>query len=271
MTPSRLARGLRRSLSDARTSWEARHDRSYRRLSHAYRLPDGSERVYCYHIRKTGGTSLHYSFLALGHEDPHVVEQRLAASALRRTISGPYAFVAHQRRLLEEGSYFYGWSHLPAHRIAVPARTFTVTVLRDPVQRVVSLFWYLAEGDRPGAAFPIPESERALSAKGFASFLDQLPKRDLLRQVFMFSPTFDVAEAVDRIGRCSYAFVTEEYESGVAGLARRLDLPLSDRRENVTRAPAKLGDEDLARLRELLEPEYAMIRQLKGTVLGLSS
>ena len=245
------------------TLWSARKEPEYRRLARTYRFPEGARRVYCHHIRKTAGTSLHFSFLGLGGEDPALVQRRISTATLHRTISGRYAFVAHQGRLLAQGDYFYGWSHLPAHRITLPRRTFTITILRDPVDRVVSLYSYLREGDEPGMAFAAPPAERRLAEKGFATFLDELPKKELLRQLFMFSRGFSVAEATDRIARCSCVLLTEHYESGLAALADRLSLPLSLRRARATRTRVSLLPTELEQLRVALEPEYELLRQLE--------
>jgi len=247
---------------DAAVTLASRRDREYGRSSRRYRLPEGMRRVYCYHVRKTAGTSLHYAFLALGGEDPLDVQRRIADDALHRTVSDGYTFAAHERRLLEQGHYFYGWSHLPAHRIRLPRRTFTVTILRDPVQRVVSLYSYLLEGDEPGMPFPVPESGRAAARRGFSGFLDDLPRKDLLRQLFMFSPRFDVAEAADTLGACSAVLYTEDFASGLASVARRLDLPLVAHRARVTRTRAEPSEGELERLRQMLQPEYALLGRL---------
>src|SRR5665213_2603105 len=100
----------RLSLSVQRT-WATSVDLRYRRLASSYRFPDGSRRVYCYHIRKTGGTSLNRSFMALGGEDPTAVHARIESSGLHRTISGGYGYVAFDRELLACGRYYYGWAH----------------------------------------------------------------------------------------------------------------------------------------------------------------
>jgi len=247
---------------DAAVTLASRREPEYRRLSRRYRLPEGMRRVYCYHVRKTAGTSLHYGFLGLGGEDPLEVQRRIAGAALHRTVSGGYAFAAHEQRLLEQGHYFYGWSHLPAHHVRLPRRTFTVTILRDPVRRVLSLYSYLLEGDEPGMPFPAPESGRAAARRGFSAFLDELPPKELLRQLFMFSPRFDVAEAADALGRCSAVLFTEDFESGFASLARRLDLPLVSHRARVTRRRVEPSDSELERLRHMVEPEYALLGRL---------
>jgi len=266
-----LDRRLRRWLRDTRTTLSASREPQFRRLSSTYRLPEGARRVFCFHIRKTAGTSLHFSFLGLGGEDPAVVQQRLEDSPLHRTISGDYSFVAHQRRLVEQGHYFYGWSNAPAHRISLRPGTFTLTVLRDPVNRIISHYGYLREGDEPGMAFAVPSAERALSEKGFQSFLDELPRQHLLRQLFMFSRGFSVAEAVETILSCSSVMFTEEFEVGLTALAKRLELPLEARRERATRARPSISDAERERLREMLEPEYEMIRQLRMQVKPLHS
>jgi Sulfotransferase family len=250
---------LRHDADVTRASWK---EPAYRRLARAVHLPDGVRRVYCHHIRKTAGTSLHHSFLALAGEAPLEVERRIEAAPLHRTISGPYPFVAHQRRLLAQGHYLYGWSHLPAHRVTLPPRTFTVTILRDPVDRIVSLFSYLREGDAPGTPFSVPPAERTMARGDLSLFLSELPKKDLLRQLFTFSARFDVGEAADRIAACSCLLLTDDYESGVTALAQRLELPLAIRRARSTGTRVQLSDTERAHLRELLEPEYELMRRL---------
>jgi hypothetical protein len=193
------------------------------------------------------------------------VQRRIAASPLRRTSSGGYAYVGAadlRPGLITDGAYFYAWSHLPAHQVSLPPGTFTVTILRDPVSRVVSYFNYLVQGDQPDASLRVPPEERALADGGFGAFLDRVPRRQLLRQLFTFSPSFDVEEAAEGVRSCSYVFTNERYEEGLAGLSERLALPLTTRRERVTRRSDPLPATHLDRLREVLQPEYALLHAL---------
>ncbi|MGH3577563.1 MAG: hypothetical protein ACRDU0_08410 [Mycobacterium sp.] len=223
-------------------------------------------------MRKTAGTSLHLSFMALGGEDPMDVYERIVSSRLHRTVSGDYSFVSFNRRLLAEGAYFYGRSHRAWAAQPLPPKTFTVSVLRDPAQRVHSYFDYLVAGDDPAMPGPVPAGERQLAMEGFDAFLERLPRQLLQAQLAMFSDRFDVAEAVERIGACSSVFFTEDFADGLAALGRRLQLPLVGRRARVTGTRSSLTESQWQRLRARLEPEYELLRRLdEGRIARMGS
>jgi len=239
-----------------------RTDLTYRRMAKGITMPEGSRRVYCHHIRKTAGTSLFLSFMALGGEDPMVVWRRITESRLQRTTSATYGFASNNRSVLAEGAYFFGRSHRPAAQQPLAPGTFTVTILRDPVERVHSYFDYLAAGDDPGMPGRVSRRERAMVRDGFDSFLDRVPVDSLLNQLAMFSERLEVSEAADRIGACSSVFFTEDFSAGLAGLGHRLALPLVPYRARVTSERSTLTESQRERLRARLEPEYELIAML---------
>jgi hypothetical protein len=233
-------------------------------------LPDGIARIYFHHIRKTGGTSLLRSFLGLGGEDPVVVERRIADSFFGRTQSHGLVFAAGHKEVLNRGRYFFAFSHNPAHELRLPDGTFTVTVLRDPLRRVLSYYSYLRAGDGPDAAFPVKEKERQLAADGLAVFLQRVPRHHLLRQLYTFSRTYDVEEAAIAIRRCSAVISNERYEEGLRAVGERLGLPLIPRKDRVTpHSDEPLDEAVLQRIRDLLEPEYELLRRVDDDVSGL--
>ncbi len=227
-------------------------------------LPDGSQRIYLFHIRKTAGTSLVRSFLALGGEDPSAVEHRISSSLMSRTRSGPYIFTCG-RGTLQQRDYFFGWSHMARHRVRIPRRTFTIVLLRDPVARVLSYYRYLLAGDVAdhGMAWQVQTDERALGAKGFSNFLKVIPDELLLNQLYMFSPRFDVSEAAERIMECSAVMMTETYARDLGNLASSLGIPLGHRRERVTTLTnAPVEAEEVEALRDRLATEYELLEKL---------
>lgn len=260
-------RGARSALK-ARDGITIRLDPTYRRLAAGYHLPDGTRRVYCHHIRKTAGTSLMLSFLALGGEDPEEVWARLNSQRLARTVSGPYVFASINRRLLTEGAYFFGRAHRPVERQPLPPDTCTVTVLRDPVARVLSYYDYLRIGDAPDTPGQVSPAERAMTVGGFDAFLDRVPPQHLLTQLHTFSTRLDIDEAGERIAGCSVVFTTEGFAQGLSDLGQRLSLPLTVHRARVTGTRSQPAAAQVERLREMLEPEYELLRRLAAAGIG---
>jgi hypothetical protein len=221
-------------------------------------------RVYHFHVRKSGGTSLNRAFLGLGGEDPAVVHWRMRGP-LHATRSHDLVFVAHDEVLLSKGQYFFGWHHAPAWAIELPPETFTLTVLRDPASRVLSLYRYLtdphADEHQP---FRAGRAERSLARQGFEGFLCRLPKRDLLNQLHMFSEAFDPEEAAARVAGLSAWFMTEQFGAGLDALNGRLGLQLQHRWDRRSRVDADLQNAQLAMLRDVLHPEYAFLELLQA-------
>jgi hypothetical protein len=227
-------------------------------------LPDGSQRIYLFHIRKTAGTSLVRSFLALGGEDPSAVERRISSSLLSRTRSGHYVLTCG-RGTLQQGDYFFGWSHMAGHRLRLPRRTFTIVMLRDPVARVLSYYRYLLAGDavQGDMAWRVQNDERALAGESFSDFLKNIPDELLLNQLYMFSRRFDVSEAAERILECSAIMMTEKYDLDLRNLASNLSLTLEYRRERITAlAKAPVEEKQIEALRDRIAIEYELLEKL---------
>lgn len=230
-------------------------------------LPDGSRRVYLFHVRKTAGTSLVRSFLALGGEPPGAVESRISSSLLSSTRTGQYV-VTCGRGTLQQGDYFFGWSHMAGHRLRLPSQTFTIALLRDPVARVLSYYRYLIAGDavQNDMAWRVQNDERALAGASFWDFLKNIPDELLFNQLYMFSARCDVSEAVDRILECSAVMMTETFESDLRNLAMTLGLALGYRRERVTGlTKAPLDENQLEALRDRLAGEYQLLEKLEAS------
>jgi hypothetical protein len=222
------------------------------------------DRFYFHHVRKTAGTSIAVAFFALSGSDPRTIERRLYRYAFTRM--GGMRFVGPNARLIQGGRYFFAVSHFPSYVARPPtAGTFSFTVLRDPVQRVVSLYRYLrSEDSDEGFTFRAPPGEQSWARGTLADFLDQLPQAELLRQLYMFSPDGRVSETVDTLGGLQLVMYTEELKSGIDLLNQRTGLSLEVGRERVSTASLAIPQQHLDRAREMLDPEYEMLRLMKA-------
>ena len=98
--------------------------------------------------------------------------------------------------------------------------------------------------------------------ESFEDFLANTPKEHLMNQLYMFSPSFDVDEAVERIAQCSHFVLTEALAAGVEELATRLDLPLKALHVRQTAVRHGITEDQLRALRSLLQPECEMLEKL---------
>ena len=220
--------------------------------------------IYFYHVQKTAGTSLAKAFESLGGEDPNDVESRMAWPA-RVARSGDYVFLHKGDNLiLRMVPYSFAWSHIPYWKIRLAPSVFTITILRDPVERVLSLYHFGRDThSNRSNKFKSSPYLRNLAAKGFGSFLAELDPSLLLNQLYIFSKDFDPIEAAENIRSLSLYFFTESFDLGLSALNASLELPLSVRNERaIVRSLEHLTDIDVSRLREQLEPEYQMISML---------
>ncbi|MBZ0098425.1 MAG: sulfotransferase family 2 domain-containing protein, partial [Taibaiella sp.] len=204
----------------------------YRLLTRNYQLPGGYRRIYHYHIQKTGGTSINHMFLNLSGKPGEQVYNQISSltadqgsneSPQYRVTARGMVFVGWKKYIIEQGYYFYAFSHLTAHELQLPPQTFTLTCLRDPVKRVISHYRHLlTHRESHGLK---PEVNGWLRSTFQESLVDW-PNHYLLSHLHMFSPNYDVDEAAERICQVDAILFTEEMAEGVARLAQRLNLDL---------------------------------------------
>jgi Sulfotransferase family len=219
-------------------------------------------RIYLYHVRKTAGTALIFSFMRLSQTDPHLIDRRLSHFYFAQ--SHGYRFVADNEALIRQGSYFFAYSHLPAYIINPPeVGTFKFTVLRDPIERVVSLYQYLASPDTDSSySHKAMIEERRWATEGFDRFLDQIPVQHLRNQLHMFSKSGSVNEAVHCLNKLDMVLRTEYLNRDLNHLQEALDLRFSLTRERSSLLRFVPTDAQRSRLHDLLIPEFEILRQL---------
>lgn len=266
-----------------------------------YRTPSGHARIYHYHIEKTGGTSLTQMFLEAasrqsggragciepaGHSaDSRPEVQFLSAPWYRRRLPASRSrdgnalqddvWAAHRHRVavnglvfqagdkerIMRGDYFYGWAHIPVHQLTLPPKTFTITALRNPVDRLISYYQVLL-GKRVRGDGGKWDEDAELLGQGFEDFLERLPREHLFRQIYYFSPSFDIDEAYERIRRCDFFYFTENTTDAADALSRQVGLELRPLWSNRASTKFKISQRQLKLAREVLSPEIALHSRL---------
>jgi hypothetical protein len=225
--------------------------------------PTSSRRIHHFHIRKTAGTSLNAAFWALGG----VTLKSFGTSDIAE--GNGLVFARRDPVLLSREDIFFSNAHLPAYDVSLPADTFTVTFLRDPVQRVVShyryLLWAKNESGRADSEPYISDLQEEISWLGstFVDFLRNLPKAHLLHQLRMFSSGYDVEEASGQILKCSLVGFTETFSSDLRRLSGILSLRLVELYERRFNNTCAIDPHDLGVARTMLGAEYRLLRLVK--------
>lgn len=228
------------------------------------RLGGRWRRVFHHHVRKTAGTSLNAAFWAIAGLDLTALGRRQKATGHGLTV------VRHDLARIARGEWFYANAHAPTHEVTLPPGTFTVTILRDPVARVRSLYRYLLWArDDPHAAELDPyytslQEESAWLGASFGEFLERAPAEHLERQLWMFSAAGDVDEAAARIAGLDAVLFTETFTDDLAALAGRLGLALAPRRERGFGADVTLSPREHSLARDRLSREIALVDRARA-------
>jgi hypothetical protein len=236
-------------------------NRQFEHAARSFHIEGGYQRVFCFHVRKTAGTSLHRSFLAASGGDGDALQERLRASLNSRIIHNGFAYAGQNRTVIEGGRYLYGYAHRPWHELRLPEKTFRITVLRDPVARVVSHYKMLVGLQESGKDPALIAKEGHWLGDSIDDFL-HAPRTEILRQLYMFSEHFDIDEAVAHLRELEFVFMTERFSEGLAWLSQRLGLELREYRSHISEGRVEVTDAQRKKIREFVAPEYEMLERL---------
>lgn len=221
--------------------------------------------IYLHHIRRTGGRSLIHAVLG-NFGDPVELYGECAIGPV--VVRGGRPIYGWEAR--PPTNTFFAWSHAPAYLCdTLGPSDFTITIVRDPIERVLSHYRLLKYAIMLGADWGIPPGERHWAERDVELFLDRIPRDHLLRQIYMFSPSYNVGEARDQILGLSFWFNLRIFRASLVPLGNRLGLDLKfyhiEEGKGLTRGQveSQLAGSTWLRLQEMLVPEYELMDELE--------
>lgn len=228
---------------------------------------NGYRRIYLIHIRKTGGTSINHMFLSSIDKKPHEAYQNLAKKYNHKITLGEKVVVGWNKKLIEKGDYFYAFSHTPYHKLNLPLQTFTIVCFRDPVKRVLSHYNMLMEYSLHNDNHPCMKIEGQWLGNSFEDFLKRIPLNHLLNQLYNFSESYDVNQAIERLKNVNHIFFTEDFNQGIDGLNSKLGLDIKVEHIRKTNFKAEISKASMELLQEKMKMEIEFIRRVKDEII----
>lgn len=219
--------------------------------------------IYHVHIRKTGGTSINYSFLEQIDKDAKTIYDELIKKENHRLIKDDKVLVGWNKQFINQGYFTYAFSHIPLHELSLNPDTFIFTCMRDPARRVISLYNMLRFYEINEINHPCMKTQGKWLGDSFDYFLNTIPKEHFLNQIFMFSKNIEINEAFDKLCSLNHIVFTETLSQDMTDLGQKLNLDLSISNQKSYGHKENISESQKSKLIELLEPEYKLIEMLK--------
>ncbi|MER8540232.1 hypothetical protein NKH17_12335 [Mesorhizobium sp. M1334] len=223
--------------------------------------------IYHIHIRKTGGTTINHCFIAAMTGVPsEPIYDGLAKDEHNRLSIGGIGFAGWNKDTISAGGWDYAFGHKPLEMLSLPADAVLITCFRDPVARLASHYRMLREMIDDGSDHVIMEKEAPWASGSFRTFVDAVPDRHRLTQLYMFSTVLDLDEAGARLARVDYVLWTEQLADGLSSLAAATGLPLAAGAHLRASTQFTIDAAELDYAREALALEYAWLERVRVTL-----
>ena len=113
-----------------------------------------------------------------------------------------------------------------------------------------------------GGLHPCFKTEGKWLGDSFEEFLDRIPREHLLNQLYMFSESFNIDEAIKHIRKLNHWMFLDRFQEGITRLNELTGLNLKTDHQRKSSNRYEPSPKAKAKLRKLIEPEYEMLSRL---------
>lgn len=180
-----------------------------------------------------------------------------------RVISNGFIVQASNISLLEKGNYHYGCTHIPSWKIRIPSDTFTISIFRNPIRRVISHYNDIKGKVERGEKHSFLREESQFLGSSFTDFVDNLPPEKLQSQLYNFSKDYDLDEAVKKIKSLNLILTLEDISNGIQEINNRLGIGLQIVKKNKSESFNHPSTDEINYLSSKITQEIDLFEKLK--------
>lgn len=227
------------------------------------------------HQKKSGGTSVNMSIMeALYKKDAKQVYSRLVSFPLPVYVHKYRVVIGWNRRLIGLWLHNFAFTHQPSWRLHIPPKKYVFTILRSPIERVYSRYRHLKSSQESGMVDGL-ENEISKIGESFYDYLVNTEPKNIATQLYCFSRTYDISEAIGNLGICKRVFFQSDMNRVFEVLSSDLELNLQPLRFKRNKDISIHDPEDVIRARnhsstlrqylDLEEEFYRRAQEIYGT------
>ena len=231
------------------------------------------KRIYHSHIKKCAGTSLNKLIIGMQcDQEPFHRERCYQAVCGNDMIQiGDWVFTSHRPYPMATQRYTYAFSHYPYWELRDNfgisfKETFVFTTFRDPVDRIISHYKMIKERKDNNSKHGAMKTQGQWLGENdtLMEFVQNLPKEELMAQVYCYSKRYNVDEALENIKEINFTTRVETLTSGGYDELKRVMPALDFPNEHLRKSKeCKVDQKDVEYIREILQKEYDLLDQIK--------